>query len=153
MMQKMSLIGRMGKDPETKTLASGDVVVNFSVATSEKWTDKNGEKQESTEWFNCTAYKKLAEIIHKYLTKGSLVYLEGKMKTRSWEDKNGEKRYATDLVVSEMKMLGGKSESLGQSQEPATPPPQRETRQAPLPNYATGANLPPQFDLDDQLPF
>lgn len=108
MINKVTLVGRVGKDPEQHQLETG-IVVNFSLATSERWKDKSGEKQESTEWHNCKAFGSLAEIITKYVKKGDLLYIEGKIKTRSWE-KDGTKHYATDIVCNTVKMLSGKSE-------------------------------------------
>lgn len=105
---KVILIGRLGKDPETRYMTNGDAVTNFSLATSERWKDKSGEQQERTEWHNCTAYRRLAEIAGEYLKKGSQVYVEGKLSTRKWQDKEGKDRYTTEIIVNEMQMLGGK---------------------------------------------
>ena len=107
MVQKTFIIGRLGKDPETRNTDNG-TVANFSVAVSEVYKDKNGEKKEITEWFNIVLWKGLADIAAKYLKKGSLVYIEGKMRTRTWE-KDGVKRYTTELIGNELKMLGDKS--------------------------------------------
>ena len=104
---KVILIGNLGKDPEVKTLDSGSKVANFSVATSETWTDKQGEKHEETEWHNVVLWKGLAEIAEKYLKKGSKVYIEGKIKTRTWEA-DGVTKYAQDIIVNNLVMLGGK---------------------------------------------
>ena len=108
-LNKAMLIGRLGKDPETKTMQSGAKVVNFSLATSEKYTDNDGNKQESTEWHNIVMWNKLADIAERYLRKGSQIYVEGKIKTRSWDDKDGNKKYMTEINVFSMTMLGGKS--------------------------------------------
>jgi len=114
---KVFLIGRVGRDPEIKTLSSGATIATFSLATSEKWTDKEtGEKNEKTEWHRCTAWRKLAEIISQYVAKGSLIYVEGKLQTRSWE-KDGEKRYATEILVNNMQMLDSKREGSGKTTE------------------------------------
>lgn len=116
---KVILVGHLGKDPASKYMPNGDAVTNTSLATSENWKDKNGEKQEKTEWHNLVFYRKLAEIAAQYLKKGSLVYIEGKLQTRKWPDKEtGQDRYMTEIIVSEMKMLGGKNE---QEARPATP--------------------------------
>lgn len=104
---KVMLIGRLGKDPEVKRLENGTTIVNMTLATSEKYKDKSGTLMESTEWHNLTAYKKLAEICEKFLKKGDMAYFEGKLKTRSW-DSNGVKKYATDIIVNNMVMLGNK---------------------------------------------
>ncbi len=109
MLNKIQIIGRLGKDPEVKNTEAG-TVANFSVAVSESYKDKNGEKKENTEWFNVVLWKNLADIAGKYVHKGDIVYIEGKMKTRTWE-KDGEKKYATDLVGHELKMLGSKNGS------------------------------------------
>ena len=111
MLNKVILIGRLGRDPETRFMANGEAVCNFSVATSEKYTDKNGQHQEATEWHNITMYRKLAEIAGKYLTKGSQGYLEGKIQSRKYTDKNGVERTAYEIIANEMKMLGGNSQA------------------------------------------
>ena len=111
-LNKAMIIGRLGKDPETKTLASGDAVTNISVATSESWKDKQtGEKKEQTEWHNVSAFGKLAEIMGQYLHKGSLVYIEGNIRTRKYQAADGSDRYATDILARSMQMLSPKSES------------------------------------------
>ncbi len=102
---KVIIIGRLGADPEMKAVGQGSTVTRLSVATSENWTDKNGQKQERTEWHRITVWGKLAEICGKYLSKGRQVYVEGKLQTRSWED-NGVKKYATDIVASTVQFLG-----------------------------------------------
>lgn len=109
MYQKVMIIGRLGRDVEVRYTTSGDAVASFSVATSEKYKDKGGNPQETTEWFNCTAFKRLGEVCGEYLSKGSLVMLEGKMRTTSYE-KDGQTRYSTTLVVREMKMLDTRKE-------------------------------------------
>ena len=111
MLNKVILIGRLGRDPETRFMPNGEAVCNFSVATSEKYTDKNGQRQEATEWHNVTMYRKLAEIAGKYLTKGSQVYLEGKIQSRKYQGKDGIERTAYDIIANEMKMLGGNSQA------------------------------------------
>ena len=111
---KVFLIGNLGRDPESKYMPNGKAVANFSVATSEQWKDKNtGEKKEETEWNRITCYDKLAEIVGQYLRKGSKVYIEGKLKTRKWTDKDGIERYTTEIICNEMKMLDGKKDSNG----------------------------------------
>jgi single-strand DNA-binding protein len=135
MVNKVILVGRLGKDPEIRSTPQGTSVVKFTVATDEKFTDRNGEKQERTEWHNITVWGKLAEICGQYLKKGKLVYLEGSLRTDSWDDKEtGQKRYRTEVVANQMKMLdrrgdeggsGGGSygggASYGQSRGPARP--------------------------------
>lgn len=102
---KVIIIGRLGQDPEMKAVGQGSTVTRLNVATSENWVDKNGQKQERTEWHRITVWGKLAEICGKYLSKGRQVYVEGKLQTRSWED-NGQKKYATDIVASTVQFLG-----------------------------------------------
>ena len=105
---KVILVGNLGSDPEVKTTPSGVPVANFSLATSESWTDKNtGEKQEKAEWHRLVLWRKLAEIAGQYLKKGAKIYVEGKLETRSWEDKEGQRRYTTEVVVHQLEMLGG----------------------------------------------
>ncbi len=109
---KVILVGTLGADPEVKYAANGNAIANLSVATSEEWTDKNsGQKQQKTEWHRVSMFGKLAEIAGQYLTKGSQVYLEGKLQTRKWQDQNGQDRYTTEVVLSgfdgTMQMLGG----------------------------------------------
>lgn len=104
---KVIIIGNVGKDPETRYMSEGTAVTNFSVATTETWKDKQtGEKKESTEWHRVTAWRRLGEICGQYLSKGSQVYVEGKLQTRSWE-KDGVKRYTTEIVASTVQFLGG----------------------------------------------
>jgi single-strand DNA-binding protein len=135
---KVILIGSVGKDPEQKNLPSGGMVVNFSLATSESWKDKQtGEQQELTEWHRCVCFGKLAEIIAQYVKKGSKLYIEGSLRTRSWEQE-GVKRYATEIVVSEMQMLDGKPQDSGQQSGHGRAPVQ---------------SAPKQDNFDDDIPF
>ncbi len=106
---KVILVGHLGQDPEVRHINSGTAVCNLSIATSESWKDKQGNKQERTEWHRCVAWGKLAEICGQYLRKGALVYLEGKLETQKWE-KDGETRYTTQVRVEQMRMLGGKGD-------------------------------------------
>ncbi len=112
-LNKILLIGRLGRDPEVKSIPSGVKVANFSLATDESYKDKDGVKVEKTEWHNCQAWRGLAEVIEKYVKKGDLIYVEGKIQTRKYE-KDGVTHYATDILVQEMTMLGGKKDG-GQS--------------------------------------
>jgi single-strand DNA-binding protein len=108
---KVIIMGRLGKDPELKDLPSGDVVCNFSVATSDIWRDKTTkEKREKTEWHNCVCFSKTAKNCAKYLSKGSQVYIEGSIQTRSWENKEGQKQYVTEIKASQVQFIGGRSE-------------------------------------------
>ena len=108
---KVILVGNLGKDPEVRHLENGASVANFSIATSETYKDKNGNRQEQTEWHNVVLWRGLAEIAEKYLRKGSQIYVEGKLRTRSWQDKDGNTRYTTEVVWDQMTMLGGRSSS------------------------------------------
>ena len=146
MLNKVILIGRLGRDPEVRYMPNGEAVCNFSVATSESWKDQSGQRQEKTEWHNVTMYRRLAEIAGQYLTKGSQVYLEGKIQSRKYQGKDGIERTAYDIIANEMKMLGGGSD--GQQTQPAqgeAPTPPR--RQAPA------APVAPAEDIDDDIPF
>lgn len=134
-LNKVILIGRLGKEPTMRFMPNGEAVCNFSVATSEKYTDKNGQRQEATEWHNVTMYRKLAEIAGQYLKQGSQVYIEGKIKSRKYTDKNGAERTAYDIIANEMKMLGGNSQA---TQE--------------RPKYPQG-NTNPTDDISDDVPF
>jgi single-strand DNA-binding protein len=141
---KVILIGRLGGDPETRYMSNGDAVTNITMATTENWKDKNGEKQEKTEWHRCTFYRKLAEIAGEYLKKGGMVYIEGKLETRKWTDKNGIERYTTGIIVNEMRMLSGK-------------PAVQNNGTDSQPNNQTSNQQPQQsqggFDDDDDIPF
>ena len=119
MLNKVILIGRLGREPELRYMANGEAVCNFSVATSEKYTDKNGQRQEATEWHNVTMYRKLAEIAGQYLKQGSQVYIEGKIKSRKYTDKNGVERTAYDIIANELKMFGGNAQTPAQNPQPA----------------------------------
>jgi single-strand DNA-binding protein len=114
---KAIIIGRLGNDPEVSYMPSGTAVANISVATSEKWKDKNsGETQERTEWHRCTFFGRLAEVVGEYLRKGSQVYIEGRLRTDKWTDKNGVERYTTKIIANGMQMLGGKSDGGGRQE-------------------------------------
>ena len=108
---KVILIGNLGRDPETRYMSNGDAVTNISLATTEIWKDKNGEKQEKTEWHRVAFYRKLAEIAGEYLKKGRPVYVEGRLETRKWTDKNGMERFTTEIIATDMKMLGSRTGS------------------------------------------
>jgi single-strand DNA-binding protein len=110
-LNKIQIIGGLGRDPEVRTTPSGQKVASFSVAINEKFKDKNGQPQEKVEWVNVVCWRKQAEIAEKYLRKGSQVYVEGKLQTQSWDDPNGQKRYKTEVVVSNFQMLGNKGQN------------------------------------------
>ncbi len=150
---KVILIGNLGQDPETRTTPGGTTVTNIRIATSESWTDKaSGEKKEQTEWHTVVMWNRLGEIAAEYLRKGSQVYIEGRLQTRKWQDKQGNDRYTTEVVASEMQMLGGRSG--GGMQET------RDTREmggsagrgAPAAASA-GAGAGAPSDFDDDIPF
>ena len=141
---KVILIGRLGRDPEVRTIESGTKVARFSVATSETFKDKNGERKEQTEWHNIICWRNLADIAEQYLTKGKLIYIEGRLRTRSWED-NGIKKYTTEIQADTFTMLGAKGE------EPSASPVPLPTQEPPS---KTGNNdLPPFLTEEDDLPF
>lgn len=117
---KVILIGNLGKDPEVRHLEGGVTRVTFSLATSESYKDKNGNKVEHTEWHNIILWRGIAEVAEKYLKKGSLVYIEGRIKTRTWDDKDGNKRYTTEIVAENLSLLGGKPPIENQQQSTAT---------------------------------
>jgi single-strand DNA-binding protein len=110
MINKAILVGRLGKDPEVRYTPEGLMVTNFTVATDEQWRDKAGEKVQKTEWHRIVTFGKLAEICGKYLVKGKLVFIEGRIQTRSWDDKDGMKRFTTEVVASNMQMLDSKGQ-------------------------------------------
>jgi len=138
---KVILVGNLGKDPEVRYMPNGKAAASVTVATTESWKDKQtGEKQERTEWHNVQFYDKLAEIVGEYLKKGSQIYVEGSLRTRKWQDKEGKDRYTTEVIASDMQMLGG-GKSSGEKPE----------RSQSKPN----ANSAPQGgdDFDDDIPF
>lgn len=141
---KVILVGNLGKDPEIRTLDSGKSVASFSLATSEAYKDKNGQKVENTEWHNIVMWSPLAEIAQKFLKKGNQVYLEGKLSTRSWDDKEGNKRYTTEVVVREMTLLGSPSGAGGQRNDSESSATQAPSMVAPDMGSAAGS---------DDLPF
>ena len=142
-LNKVILIGRLGRDPETRYMPNGDAVCNFSIATDESWKDKNGQRQTRTEWHAITMYRKLAEIAAQYLKKGSQVYIEGRIQSRKYTGKDGIERTAYDIVCSEMKMLDSKPSSGAEQHNPPPPPQARQQTAAPV----------PQDDIDDDVPF
>jgi single-strand DNA-binding protein len=147
------LIGRLGKDPETRFMTNGEAVTNAALATSENWKDKNGEKQEKTEWHNLVFYRRLAEIAGEYLKKGSQVYIEGKLQTRKWE-KDGVTRYTTEILVSEMTMLGAKSTGGGfEVVENQSSPARSPVSSAAIAPKASAAGKNSIDNFDDDIPF
>ena len=158
---KVILVGNLGRDPEVRYMPNSDAVANFSIATTETWKDKQGNRQEKTEWHNIVMYRRLAEIAGEYLKKGSSVYIEGRLQTRKWQDKQGNDRYTTEIIADQLQMLGGRnSNAAGQTpgqdhgaaspSQPGgastddTPPPPRRKDPAPGGNFD---------DMDDDIPF
>jgi len=139
MINKAILVGRLGKDPEVRYMQDGTMVTNFTLATDEYWKDKNGERMQKTEWHRIVTFRKLAETCSNFLSKGKLVYIEGKIQTRAWEDKEGVKRYTTEIIANNMQMLDARGQQKDQgstASDGATPP------------YLGAESLP-----DDDVPF
>lgn len=147
---KVIIVGNLGKDPETRYAPSGDAICNITLATTESWKDKStGEKRESTEWHRVVFFGKLAEIAGQYLKKGSQIYVEGSLRTRKWQDKDGQDRYTTEIRADVMKMLGGRLEG-GQTEHGAA----KSNGYAPQRDKAPGKASGSGFDnFDDDIPF
>lgn len=142
-LNRVSLIGRVGRDPEMRFMQNGNAVANISIATSETWKDKgSGEKKEATEWHRCVFFDRLAEVVGEYAKKGTLIYVEGKLKTRKWTDKDGAEKYTTEIHCHEMKLLSSRQDG-GQTA-------QREERPAAKPAQRSSA---PEFDDSEDIPF
>ena len=156
---KVILIGNLGRDPQTRYTQDGRAVTNFSIATSESWKDKqSGEQQERTEWHNIVCFARLGEIAGEYLRKGSKVYIEGRLQTRKWQDKEGHDRYSTEIIANDMQMLDGRT---GAGDGDA-PPRQMGERKAARggggdsraePQYDSSATSDFGDDIDDDIPF
>lgn len=152
---RVTILGNLGNDPEVKYTASGSAIANLTVATSESWNDKaTGEKREAVEWHRVVLFGKLAEVAGEYLRKGSQVYIEGQLRTRKWTDQSGQEKYTTEIVVGMngvMQMIGGKQESKPQQQggwgQPQQPKPQQQSKPA-----QSGPSVPPT-NFDDDIPF
>jgi single-strand DNA-binding protein len=152
---KVIIVGNLGRDPETRYMPSGDAVTSISVATTDKWKDKTtGEQKEATEWHRISFFGKLAEIVGQYLGKGSSVYIEGKLKTRKYTDKDGIEKYSTDIVADTLQMLGAKPQDSG---APVSEQARGQGHNSPRP---AGGHPPPQSrpapnfsDMDDDIPF
>ncbi|OAM52198.1 single-stranded DNA-binding protein [Methylovorus sp. MM2] len=159
---KVILVGNLGRDPEIRYMPSGDALASFSIATTDNWKDKNGQKQERTEWHRISMFGKLAEISGEYLKKGSSVYIEGRLQTRKWQDKEGNERQTTEVVADRMQMLGGRSggntyevmdedQSAPYSNQESSPAPAKRPAAAPAAaKPAGGSNFD---DFDDDIPF
>jgi len=143
-LNKVILIGRVGKDPEVRYMPDGSAVVSFSLATSRKWKDKNtGEQREETDWHTVVIYGKLAEIVGQYVRKGSSIYVEGRLKTRKYQDKqSGTDRYATEVIADQMQMLGSKNDAT------EAPKPSAQPARTQNPPVAQGV-----MEMDDDIPF
>jgi single-strand DNA-binding protein len=140
-LNQCNFIGRLGKDVETRYMTSGDAIASFSIAISSQWKDKNGEKQDSTEWVNVSVFGKLAEICGKYLEKGSQVFVSGRIKTDKYTDKEGIERYSTKIIADKIQMLGGK-------------PKGEQSENKPLEDQSARKPSVPSFeDMDDDIPF
>lgn len=154
---KVIIVGNLGRDPETRYMPNGEAVTNIAVATSESWKDKTtGEKKELTEWHRITFYRKLAEIAGQYLKKGSQVYVEGRLQTRKWADKDGVERYTTEIIADTMQMLGGRQGMGGgapMDDDYASPAPARSGGSAPATRGGSAKPAPNFSDMDDDIPF
>jgi len=152
---KVIIIGNLGRDPETRYMPDGGAITNISVATTDKWKDKNGEMQEKTEWHRVAFFGKLAEIAGEYLKKGSQVYVEGRLQTRKWQDKDGQDKYTTEIVANQMQMLGsrqgmgggGGREAHEGGEAPGGP---RPAASKPAAKAGTGGKFD---DFEDDIPF
>lgn len=163
---KVILVGNLGRDPEVRFMPNGEAVCNFSIATTDSWKDKAGAKQERTEWHNIVMYRKLAEIAGEYLKKGRPVYVEGRLQTRKWE-KDGVTRYTTEIIADQMQMLGGRDgassnasydggmdQSSGGNDYNQSAPSQGQTKQTPAQSAAKPAAGGSGFDdFEDDIPF
>ena len=158
---KVIIVGNLGRDPETRYMPNGDAVTNIAVATTEKWTDKaSGDRKEVTEWHRIVMFRKLAEIAGQYLKKGSQVYVEGRLQTRKWTDKDGIERYTTEIVADTMQMLGGRQgmgggapmdDDYGGASVPA--PRQSSAGGGGAMRPAASKPAPNFSDMDDDIPF
>ena len=152
---KVIIVGNLGRDPETRYMPSGDAMTNIAVATTDKWKDKaTGEQKEATEWHRIAFFGKLAEIAGQYLKKGSQVYVEGKLRTRKWTDKDGIEKYSTDVIADSMQMLGSRQGMGGGSAAMDD----ASYGSAPAKTAASGARAPAKqapsmSDMDDDIPF
>lgn len=153
---KVILVGNLGRDPEMRSFPSGDQIANVTLATTDQWKDKQtGERREHTEWHRLVFNGKLAEVAAQYLRKGSQVYIEGALRTRKWQDKDtGKDCYATEIRVDQMKMLGKREDGAGSAASAQTPAPaaQRKTA-APAPQAQKSSNSGGFGDMDDDIPF
>jgi single-strand DNA-binding protein len=147
---KVILVGNLGKDPEVRHLESGAVVANFPIATTESYKDKSGNRQEQTEWHNIVLWRGLAEVAEKYLRKGNQVYIEGKLRSRSWEDKDGNTRYITEVIGDNMTMLGSKGSSSDNNNSSSSAPSNESTSSAKTAEKSPDLS---SSEEEDDLPF
>jgi single-strand DNA-binding protein len=151
---KVILIGNLGRDPETRYMPDGAAITNISVATTDVWKDKQGEKQEKTEWHRVAFFGKLAEIAGEYLKKGSQVYVEGRLQTRKWQDKEGQDKYTTEIVADRMQMLGSRQGMGGGGADRESAPPDREGAAPRAAAAKPAAKAGGKFDdFEDDIPF
>ncbi len=164
MLNKVTLIGRLGVDPEVRYMPSGNAVTNIRLATSRRWKDKqSGERREETEWHRIVFFNRIAEVAGEYLRKGSLVYIEGRIRTQKWQDQSGQDRYTTEIVADQMQMLDSKSGGTGNFNDNPTANTQSAPQPAPPPASSNQQNKnqampdsPPAAsyeDFDDDIPF
>jgi len=153
MLNKVFLIGNLGRDPEVRSTPSGQSVATFSLATNRRWTDRDGNRQNETEWHNIVCWARQAEIAGQYLTRGKQVFVEGRIQTRSWEDRqSGEKKYRTEIICLNFQMLGQRGDSGGGGYGGA-PPPEPPTGDTANAKPSTGGDASPQDTDDDDIPF
>lgn len=150
---KVILIGNLGRDPETRYMPDGGAITNISVATTDVWKDKNGEKQEKTEWHRVAFFGKLAEIAGEYLKKGSQVYVEGRLQTRKWQDKDGQDKYTTEVVADRMQMLGSRQGMGGGAERGERDAPREAGAARPAAKPAAKAAGGKFDDFEDDIPF
>ena len=154
---KVIIVGRLGTDPEMRTMPNGDPVAKISLATSESWTDKQtGEKRQQTEWHSVIAFRKLAEIMAQYLKKGGQVYIEGKLRTRKWQAQDGTDRYTTEIIADRMEMLGSAQSNNNLAQESQGEPTNQKPQQHAKPQrdpLSAQAEMEDAGGFDDDIPF
>lgn len=152
---KVILVGNLGRDPEVRYTPDNSAITNISIATTDVWRDKNGDKQERTEWHRVAFFGKLAEIAGEYLKKGSQVYVEGRLQTRKWQDKDGQDRYTTEIVADRMQMLGSRGGMGGAdaADMDSAPPPSRGTAPSSGRSSSGGKSGSKFDDLEDDIPF
>lgn len=151
---KVILVGRLGRDPETRYTSGGQAVANFSVATDESYKDRNGERQKRTEWHKIVVWGKQAEIAQQYLKKGSLVFIEGRIQSREWQDKEGQKRTSFEIVANNFRMLGGRGDNMaaGAGASPGAPSSRSDDFDHPSASVDDALGSAPEIN-DEDIPF